>query len=272
METLWLNGDFRPAGEARIDPADRGFLLGHGAFETMRVSQGALRRWPAHRTRLNAGLDALHIAVPDWDEIETACIELARREGLDEAVIRLSVSAGAQGRGLGPVERGPSTVLITAAPRPASPASVHLVTLDFPRREPRSLATRCKLIGYGDAIAARHQALARGGDMALMLSGAGAVSGADCANIVWISGQYFVAPGREAGALEGTTRDALIEIARARGLKRADAADLPLKHAEAVLVCNAVMGVVPVAAIDEKPLPAGHDLIEALRQGEAEAG
>ena len=35
---LWVNGELLPAGEAAVDPRDRGFTLGDGVFETMRVS------------------------------------------------------------------------------------------------------------------------------------------------------------------------------------------------------------------------------------------
>ncbi|MFT8712698.1 MAG: 2-keto-4-methylthiobutyrate aminotransferase, partial [Komagataeibacter rhaeticus] len=37
---VWLDGRVLAASQARIDPADRGFLLGDGVFETMRVAGG----------------------------------------------------------------------------------------------------------------------------------------------------------------------------------------------------------------------------------------
>ena len=37
MNPVWLNGELAPIDAARIDPQDRGFLLGDGAFETMRL-------------------------------------------------------------------------------------------------------------------------------------------------------------------------------------------------------------------------------------------
>ena len=38
--TVWLNGALVAADAARIDPADRGFTLGDGLFETIRVADG----------------------------------------------------------------------------------------------------------------------------------------------------------------------------------------------------------------------------------------
>jgi len=272
MTALWLDGRLQDAAHARLDPGDRGFLLGDGAFETMRLAGGAVRRWPAHRRRIARALDTLAIAPPDWVEIEAGFAALADANDLDEAVIRLTVSRGALGRGFEAPDGEAGTVLITAAARSDPPDAVNLAQIDAPRRDPASLATRFKPIGYGDNLHARRLARAAGADMALMLSSAGAVSCADCANIIWLSGRSFVAPGPEAGALAGTTRDALIEIAKDRGLRRTEAADLPLKHAEAALVCNAVMGGVAVSAIDGKRLDTEQPGLAELTRAEAEAG
>jgi branched-chain amino acid aminotransferase len=40
MRKVWYNGAVLPAAAARIDPADRGFTLGDGVFETIRVTEG----------------------------------------------------------------------------------------------------------------------------------------------------------------------------------------------------------------------------------------
>ena len=44
--TVWLNGSLVAPVAARIDPADRGFLLGDGLFETMRAQDGRVLRPP----------------------------------------------------------------------------------------------------------------------------------------------------------------------------------------------------------------------------------
>lgn len=270
MSTVWLDGTMMEAEEARIDPADRGFLLGDGAFETMRYARGQVRRWRAHAGRLAAALDTLGIGAPDWRALRQACHELPDRNGLEEAVLRLTVSRGPHGRGFDAPEGEPGTVLITAAQRPAPPDHVRLATIDAPRREPTSLATRFKPIGYGDALHARRLARAEGADMALMLSSAGEPSCADCANLVWIAGRSFAAPGAEAGALAGTTRAALLGLIREESLLQDF--DLKLEHAEAAFVCNAVMGVVPVSQIDGRALNAQDETIARLKAAEEEAG
>ena len=266
---VWLDGETLDADEARIDPADRGFLLGDGAFETMRFANGRVRRWTAHASRLAAALDTLGIAAPDWRALREACQALAAENALTDAVVRLTVSRGAHGRGFDAPQVRPGTVLITASERPEPPASVRLASVDAPRREPTSLATRFKPIGYGDALHARRLARAQGADMALMRAGDGRPSCADCANIVWIAGRRFNAPGPEAGALAGTTRAALLGPIREQSLLQDG--DLALEHAEAAFVCNAVMGVVAVSQIDARALAADHEILARLKRAEEEA-
>jgi branched-subunit amino acid aminotransferase/4-amino-4-deoxychorismate lyase len=60
MAEAWLNGRFLRADEPGLSLAERGFLLGEAAFETMRVVDGAKsaagRAMPA---RLRGGLGFL---------------------------------------------------------------------------------------------------------------------------------------------------------------------------------------------------------------------
>ncbi len=63
MTLLWLNGALLPAAEARIDPADRGFTLGDGIFETIRADGGVPAHLPRHLARLRAGAAVLGIDI-----------------------------------------------------------------------------------------------------------------------------------------------------------------------------------------------------------------
>src|SRR5690606_24725276 len=64
---IFLNGKLLDPAEARIDPADRGFLLGDGLFETLRAYRGRPFRLAAHLARLRAGAEVLGIPVPMTD-------------------------------------------------------------------------------------------------------------------------------------------------------------------------------------------------------------
>ena len=59
-ERVWLNGRLTLPAQARLDPTDRGFLLGDGLFETMRAVSGRVPLSPAtsHGSIVAAGCSA----------------------------------------------------------------------------------------------------------------------------------------------------------------------------------------------------------------------
>ena len=84
-----------------IDPADRGFTLGHGLFETILWDNHRLDRWDAHLDRMARGAAVLGLPTPH----RTACRNAAEAALLaagspHRAAVRLNWSAGAGGRGL----------------------------------------------------------------------------------------------------------------------------------------------------------------------------
>ena len=113
---VWLNGRILNQAEARIDPADRGLLLGDGLFETMRVTDGAVRHFTLHMERLAHGAGVLMFPPPDTDMIAQAVRDLLAQAGFDGVHSR---------RDLAGIERISGGRLPGGAPGPSEgPASV----------------------------------------------------------------------------------------------------------------------------------------------------
>ncbi|MEK9755172.1 MAG: aminotransferase class IV, partial [Rhodospirillaceae bacterium] len=91
----WLNGAWTD-DLARIDAADRGFLLGDGLFETVAVRDGRVWRVARHLARLRAGADVLGIAVPADDDTLTAppLLVTARPRAVDDGPLRAVIARG----------------------------------------------------------------------------------------------------------------------------------------------------------------------------------
>lgn len=120
---VWLNGALVPAEEARIDPADRGFTLGDGLFETIRVAAGRPRHLDRHLARLAGGAADLGIPLPMGElEIAAGIASLLAETGVAEASVRLTLTRGPAPRGLLLPDAPRPTLLATAAP--ASPPPV----------------------------------------------------------------------------------------------------------------------------------------------------
>jgi len=273
MPDIWLDGAFAPARTARIDPADRGFLLGDAAFETMRVCDGSIRRWSRHRARLAGALETLRIAAPDWQAIENAAIILRQRQGLEDAMARLTVSRGPFGAGMKAPDLAPGTVLLSVSPRPDAPKPLKLMTIDAPRREPTSLACRFKLCGYADQLQARRLAADAGADMGLMLSSSGAVSCADSASLFWIKENQVFTPSLAAAALPGTGRAALIEAATANGVAvhEGEYGRDSLADIDAAFAVNAGLGAAAVESLDGRALDVENKFLIYMQSLESRA-
>jgi len=256
MSLIWLNGVLVSRDAARIDPDDRGFLLGDGAFETLRFEAGAVRRWSRHQSRLAGALDALEILSPDWEVLEAGIRDLIGAMKLDAAVVRLTVSRGPLGGGMMAQEGGTPTVLITARALPDRPSSLSAQIIETARRDARNLSSCHKLTGYADMLGARRSAQRAGADMALVLSSDGPVSSADSANLFWVKEGVVFTPSLACGPLPGTTRAALIDALRMRGVRVEEGAydASALKSADWIFVTNAVMGLTPISTLDGRAL------------------
>lgn len=273
MSLVWLDGEILPEAEARVSAADRGFLLGDGAFETMRFQNGAIRRWPRHRARLAGALDWLEIARPDFGALEAAAASLAEALGLADAAVRLAVSRGPQGGGLDALSGAPGTVILTAKALPERCESLSLVTVNTARRA--GLASeQFKLSNYAEPLAARRAARASGADMGLMVSALdGAAVCADCANLFVVVDGVLATPPVASGALPGTARAALMEAMARRGkpvIERAVSIS-DLQRVEAAFVTNAVRGAVAVQRLDGRGLDPEHPAVRLAVETEEAA-
>ena len=96
MTIAYLNGQFLPIEDARISVLDRGFLFADGIYEVTAVIDGRLIDSASHLKRLARSADAIGLRVPLAPaDIEAAQKDLAARNELDEGLIYLQLTRGA---------------------------------------------------------------------------------------------------------------------------------------------------------------------------------
>jgi branched-chain amino acid aminotransferase len=93
-EIIYLDGHLINADEAKINPADSGFLYGAGLFDTMRAYSGKIFLLDRHIERLIASARALGINTPVIDSLRNACNTVVEANKLDSARVRLTISSG----------------------------------------------------------------------------------------------------------------------------------------------------------------------------------
>ena len=255
---VFLNGQFVPEAQAVVPVNDRGFLLGDGLFETMRVAGGRPFRFAQHLDRMARGADFMKIKLPFIPrELERFAGQLIERNQMSEAVLRLTLTRGPGGRGYTPGSEGNPTIVMTLHPVPpaANPAGWSLVTssLRVPAGAPlAAFKTTSKILH----VMARAEAVERGTDEALLLNTNGEVAETASGNLFWVHDDTLCTVPAECGALPGVTRAVVLEICDRLNLKTAQRLIKPaaLKNREGVFITQSVFGVVPVAKLDGAPI------------------
>ena len=252
---VYLNDRIIRADAARIDPTDRGLMLGDGLFETIAVFGGEPRRLDRHFARLRGGAHVIGLSVPTDDEgLARALAETRDANGIVDGLLRLTLTRGPAPRGVLPAPGARPTLLITASPRDAaSSLPARAVISTTTRRNEHSPLSRLKTLNYLDNVIARCEAEARGADEAILLSTAGRLAETTVANLYVVIAGETLTPPVEDGALPGVVRAELLEsgLAAERSLNP-DA----FRHASEAFTTNSG-GIRAIVAVDGRAIGDG---------------
>src|SRR3569832_933234 len=95
MATVYLNGEYLPAEQARVSVSDRGFVFGDGVYEVIPVYGGRLFRLEQHLARLARSLHEIRLDVPLGADAWRRCLEtLIVRNGDGDQSVYVQVTRG----------------------------------------------------------------------------------------------------------------------------------------------------------------------------------
>lgn len=258
MEQLvYINGEIVSRDKACISTFDRGLLYGYGLFETMRSYNGRVFCLDRHIARLvnSAGFLGIREAL-EPEKLEAAVLRTLKANGLDDARVRLTVTAGEGSRSISIPSTRNLTTIITVEELVLPSSETYAVGLRTSiagiRRNNRSPLCRMKTLGYLENMLAHAEAVNAGCDEAILLNVDGFVAECSASNIFIVEAGGIVTPPIEDGALPGITRGVLIELAAKLGIKLAQESVSVerLTSAEEVFITNSVIEIMPIAAID----------------------
>jgi branched-subunit amino acid aminotransferase/4-amino-4-deoxychorismate lyase len=232
-------------------------LLGAGLYETVRVSGGVALHGERHLARMTASALALGLPPPGRAEFARA-IAGASGEG---DVVRLVLTA--------PV----GVPELNAERRAARAAEPQRLTLLRGWYAPGYTLREHKLTSHFHGFQGRRLAQAGGYDDALLVAHDGRVGEATNANVALLVTAMLVTPSID-GLLPGVCRAALLEVARALGLRVAErpVALGDLADADGVLLTSSPRGISEVVELDGREVRrAAPDLLSSLREGVAAA-
>ncbi len=251
---------------AGLDPEDRGLAYGDGVFETLLVHRGEPVWWREHWQRMQRGAAVLGLPMPDEGEVRRECAAMI--SGQAHAVLKIVLTRGSAGRGYQPPADARPTVVLSTHPAPE------------PVRRPLRLRWSRMTLAIQPALAGiKHlnrleQVLARAEwddpeiDESLLCDSEDRVVGATAANLFALIGGRWLTPSVERCGIAGVAREWLLANLPATAVADLSAAEV--SHADAIFLCNAVRGILPVGKLGMREWPCG-DAVASVRARLAEA-
>jgi branched-chain amino acid aminotransferase len=260
---VYVNGGFRPAGEASVSVFDHGLLYGDGVFEGIRAYNGRVFKLERHIDRLFDSAKAIRLEIPHTHaEVCELVLESCRQNDITDGYIRLLVTRGPGDLGIDP-RKCPRAELIvitrkTIAIYRSPSAGIRVVTSTFRRNSPDALSPSIKSLNYLNNILARIEANDRGADEALMLDAQGYVAEATVDNFFIVTDRALLAPPT-ATNLKGITRETLLGVAVSLGIRTEESPFtlFDVWTAKEAFICGTAAEVVPVVSVDDRVIGSG---------------
>lgn len=257
-------------GDARVEDAasdavlveGRGFAYGDGVFETMRAVGGSIPWWPGHRARLALGAARLRIPLPAAECMETELHDWLSRHR--DGVIKLILTRGSGGRGYtSALDVPPVWALLVFAPPPRPRPGGLVLRWCETRLAQQPLLAGIKHGNRLEQIMARAEWSDPDIDEGLMRDTDGHVVAATAANLfVRSEGRWWTPPVDRCG-IAGVCRSWALRVFAAGERRLTMAA---VESAEALVLCNAVRGILPVARLGDRTWASHPAVADARRR------
>lgn len=252
------------SADARIDAHDRGLAYGDGLFETVLALDGKVPLWRRHMSRLTLGCRRLGLPQADARTLHDECISVI--EGLDRAVVRITLTRGSGPRGYAPPAHVEPTRIVQAGPAPKCPPGwyhhgirVHLCRM---RLAAQPALAGLKHLNRLEQVLARsewqEESIAEG----LVCDVDGHVISATAANLFAVLDGTLVTPAVDACGVAGVAR-AEVLARRPDCVQRPIALD-ELKAASELFLTSSVRGILPIGQV-----PAWHQEFPVGEQARA---
>ncbi len=215
---IYLDGQHVTKENAKVSVYDHGFLYGDGIFEGIRIYNGNIFKCKEHLDRLYDSAKSIQLNIPlSPDEMLEAMAETIRLNEMRNGYIRLVVSRGAGNLGLDPLRCPKASIIIIVEQLAIYPEEAYLtglktISVSQRRNIPDALNPKIKSLNYLNNILVKIQSNYAGVGEAIMLNSQGYVTEGSADNIFIVKNGVLYTPPCYLGALEGITRNAIIDL------------------------------------------------------------
>ena len=222
---IWINGELIDYDEAKVHVLTHGLHYGTGVFEGIRSyatdDGAAIFRLDDHIKRLfNSGKAYFMHFGFNKDELKQSIIDTVKANDADECYIRIIAFYGYGKLGVNPLPNNISIVIAVLnwsehIKKENREEGITTLVSSWMKLDVRTMPTHAKgVANYANSALARMEALKSGCDEALMINSNGFVVEASAENVFLVKDGVLYTPPISTGALEGITRDTVIEITK----------------------------------------------------------
>lgn len=271
MGIIYLNNEWLDDNQPVISSKDRGFLLGDGIFETIKVVSNQIQFFDDHWRRFSQSAEFLKFSLSiTKSELKNSIHRLVVLNQLEYkvSVIRLTLTRGIGERGVQLPSHGTPTCMITAhlyIPNPKNEISLYISSW---RKNEYSPLSNIKSLNYLENILAREEAKTKGYDDALLLNTKGNLAATTIANFFMVVNQKIVTAPIEDGVLPGIMRANILALAKQREIEvieRSLSLD-DIDGATEAFISNALIEIIPVKQINQQLFTQDRQIYKRLLQ------
>ncbi|MBL8946811.1 MAG: aminotransferase class IV [Myxococcales bacterium] len=251
--------------DARISVFDRGFLYGDSVYETMRSAGGRPVELARHLARLHRSAAGIGLVIPFADAaLGDAIAQTHAATGNPESYVRVIVTRGVGPLMLDPRRSEDPTLVIIVQPlvvpdEAAYRRGLAAVIVGQTKTTGGLLDPAIKSGNYLGSILALRQAIAEGGDDAILCAATGEIAEGATSNVFFVAEGVVRTPDLQAGLLAGITREVVCELSAELGLPVQTGRVWPddLRGADEVFLTSSVRGIMPVTKLDGRVVGGG---------------
>ncbi|HHR5857343.1 TPA: aminodeoxychorismate lyase [Providencia alcalifaciens] len=249
--TYWVNG----ISCQQIDITDRAIAFGDGCFTTIHGTNQQAKMLEQHILRLQQDSTRLKLPSVDWKQLTQHIEQVCEQQTDDEFVVKVMISRGAGGRGYSSQGFKQPTIMVMVSPFPKHYATLQcqgaaLMLSRIPLSRNPILAGM-KHLNRLEQVLIRQEIDDAKLDEAVVLDTHGVMVECCSANIFWRIGRDVYTPILERSGVNGLMRQKIIAKLKDSQYHLAEVERFPaiLTQCDEVIICNALMPILPVKSI-----------------------
>jgi len=248
-----FNGALTDESSPRIWPSAEELLTADGLFETIKVVSGKPAFFADHHARITASARALRMS---WQvsivNLRERCLNVIEANQVENGSVKIVVFR--EGANCG-------ELIQVRSPAYSGEDYARGFKLKVQRDIARATGAAHKSTRYLKNLQAREDARSLGFDEALFVDLNGVLLEGAATNVFAVLKGELLTPPLQGGILPGVVRGLILRNWAQREAKEHSLSLETLKAANEVFVTNALLGVMPVVAIDDQAYPRSRDSI-----------